>query len=134
MEDKIMSTVISQAKEKQDSISPAASKRYSGFDGQYIAGSWRPGKQGEKRVDIDPYSGETLTEIVQANARDLNEAYQAAQKAQVAWASLLPSEREAVMLRSAAIIKDRHGQIEDSIILESGATHTQSEMEWKTGR
>ncbi len=129
-----MSTVISQAKEKQDSISPAASKRYSGFDGQYIAGSWRPGKQGEKRVDIDPYSGETLTEIVQANARDLNEAYQAAQKAQVAWASLLPSEREAVMLRSAAIMEVRHGEIVDWIIRESGGTHTKAEMEWKAVR
>jgi aldehyde dehydrogenase (NAD+) len=134
MEDKIMSTVISQAKEKQDSISPAAPKRYSGFDGQYIAGSWRPGKQGEKRVDIDPYSGETLTEIVQANARDLDEAYQAAQKAQVAWASLLPSEREAVMLRSAAIMEVRHGEIVDWIIRESGGTHTKAEMEWKAVR
>src|SRR5258706_15247104 len=131
MEDKIMSTVISQAKEKQDSISPAASKRYSGFDGQYIAGSWRPGKQGEKRVDIDPYSGETLTEIVQANARDLNEAYQAAQKAQVAWASLLPSEREAVMLRSAAIMEVRHGEIVGWIIGETGGTHTKATMRWK---
>src|SRR6202022_4304732 len=107
-----MSTVLFQAKEKptQSNTLPAAPKRYSGFDGQYIAGSWRPGKQGEKQVDIDPYSGETLTETVMANASDLDEAYQAAQKAQVAWASLLPSERAAVMLRSAAIMDARHGE------------------------
>jgi hypothetical protein len=30
---------------------------YQGFDGQYIDGSWRPGKHGGVRLDTDPYSG-----------------------------------------------------------------------------
>jgi aldehyde dehydrogenase (NAD+) len=54
---------------------------YQGFDGQYIDGSWRPGKHGGVRVDTDPYSGATLAETVMANQGDLDEAYHAAAKA-----------------------------------------------------
>jgi hypothetical protein len=56
---------------------------YQGFDGQYIDGSWRPGKHGGVQVDTDPYSGATLAETVMANQGDLDEAYHAAAKAQV---------------------------------------------------
>ena len=77
---------------------------YQRFDGQYIDGSWRPGKQGDVKVDTDPYSGATLAETVLANQRDLDQAYHAAAKAQVSWADRLPAERAAVMLRSASIM------------------------------
>jgi hypothetical protein len=56
---------------------------YQGFDGQYIDGSWRPGKHGGVQVDTDPYSGATLAETVMANQGDLDEVYHAAAKAQV---------------------------------------------------
>jgi aldehyde dehydrogenase (NAD+) len=58
---------------------------YQGFDGQYIDGSWRPGKHGGVQVDTDPYSGATLAETVMANQNDLDEAYHAAAKAQGSW-------------------------------------------------
>ena len=86
---------------------------YQRFDGQYIDGSWRPGKQGGVRVDTDPYSGATLAETVLANQRDLDQACHAAAKAQVSWADRLPAERAAVMLRSASIMEARHGEIVD---------------------
>src|SRR5260370_41720408 len=86
---------------------------YRGFDGQYIAGSWRPGKHGGVQVDTDPYSGATLAETVMANQGDLDEAYRAAAKAQVSWAARLPAERAAVMLRSASIMEARHREIID---------------------
>jgi hypothetical protein len=38
-----------------ESVTP---ERYEGFDGQYIGGSWRPGRIGMKAIDRDPYSGE----------------------------------------------------------------------------
>jgi aldehyde dehydrogenase (NAD+) len=65
---------------------------YQGFDGQYIDGSWRPGKHGGVQVDTDPYSGATLAEMVMANQGDLDEAYRAAAKAQISWAARLPAE------------------------------------------
>lgn len=104
---------------------------YQGFNGQYIDGSWRPGKHGGVRVDTDPYSGATLAETVMANQRDLDEAYHAAAKAQVSWAARLPAERAAVMLRSASIIEARHGEIVDWLIRESGSTRVKAELEWQ---
>jgi aldehyde dehydrogenase (NAD+) len=104
---------------------------YRGFNGQYINGSWRPGKLGGVRVDTDPYSGATLAETVMANQDDLDEAYHAAATAQVSWAARLPAERAAVMLRSASIMEARHGEIVDWLIRESGSTRVKAELEWQ---
>ncbi|SRR6266478_2802797 len=65
---------------------------YQGFDGQFIDGSWRPGKHGGVQVDTDPHSGATQPETVMANQDDLDEAYHAAEKAQVSWAAPLPAD------------------------------------------
>src|ERR1700726_2241763 len=104
---------------------------YQGFDGQYINGSWRPGKLGGVRVDTDPYSGATLAETVLANQTDLDEAYHAAATAQVSWAARLPAERAAVMQRSASIMEARHGEIVDWLIRESGSTRVKAKLEWQ---
>ncbi|HJZ18110.1 MAG TPA: aldehyde dehydrogenase family protein [Stellaceae bacterium] len=104
---------------------------YEGFDGQYIDGSWRPGKLGRLQVDTDPYSGATLADTVMANQADLDEAYHAAATAQVSWAARLPAERAAVMLRSASIMEARHGEIVDWLIRESGSTRVKAELEWQ---
>jgi aldehyde dehydrogenase (NAD+) len=117
--------------EKQNATSSYGPRAYTGFDGQYINGSWRPGWQGGKLKDTDPYSGETVAEIVMANESDLDEAYKAATEAQIGWAPLLPSERAAVMLRSAAIMEARHAEIVDWLIRESGSTRIKAEWEWQ---
>jgi aldehyde dehydrogenase (NAD+) len=104
---------------------------YRGFDGQYIDGSWRPGRLGGVQVDINPYSGATLAETVMANRNDLNEAYHAAAKAQVSWAGRLPAERTAVMLRSASIMEARHDEIIDWLIREAGSARVKAELEWQ---
>jgi len=44
-----------------------APTRYTELDQQYIAGIWRCGKEGSRLIDTDPFTGETLAEIVQAN-------------------------------------------------------------------
>jgi aldehyde dehydrogenase (NAD+) len=93
---------------------------YQGFGGQYINGSWRPGRHGGVLVDTDPYSGATLAEMVMANQSDLGEAYHVAAKAQVSWAARLPAERAAVMLRFASIMETRHNEIVDWLVRESG--------------
>ncbi|TAN24309.1 MAG: aldehyde dehydrogenase family protein [Acidobacteria bacterium] len=112
-------------------ISKGTLKQYTGFDGQYIGGSWRLGRQGEKEIDTDPYTGETLAEIAMANYSDLDEAYQSAAKAQVAWAARLPAERAAVMIRSLQIMEARHEEIVEWLIRESGSTRNKAELEWQ---
>ena len=105
--------------------------RYSGFDGQYINGSWRAGRSGRTLIDTDPYTGKPVESLVLADKSDLNEAYEAAAQAQPAWAGLLPAQRAAVMLRSANLIETRREEIIDWLIDESGSTHVKAEVEWQ---
>jgi aldehyde dehydrogenase (NAD+) len=112
-------------------VSPTPSRYSGGFDGQYINGAWRAGRANHRLRDTNPYSNETLTEITMANQQDLDEAYDTAAKAQVAWAQTLPAEREAVLLRLAAIMEARHDEIVDWLIHESGSTRVKAEIEWQ---
>jgi aldehyde dehydrogenase (NAD+) len=112
-------------------IATGRPSRYSGFDGQFIGGSWRPGRRGKNLKDADPYTGETIAEIALANMNDLDEAYQAAETAQPAWAESLPEIREKVMLRSAEIMQTRHDEIIDWLVREAGSTRIKAEVEWQ---
>src|ERR1700751_3197475 len=80
-------------------------RRYTGFDGQYIDGSWRAGRRGRTLKDNDPYSGGTIAGIALADRSDLDEAHEAAARNQAKWAAKLPAERAEVMLRSAEIMR-----------------------------
>lgn len=104
---------------------------YRGFDGQYIAGSWRSGRAGAANIDTNPYSGETLAEVAMADVADLDDAYRAAERAQAAWAALLPAERAEVMLRSVAIMETRRDEIVDWLVREAGSTRDKAAMEWQ---
>lgn len=106
----------------------------SAFTGQFIAGKWRPGSASTVLQDRNPFDQSLLTEIVQANKDDLNSAYIAAAEAQYEWASLLPAERAAIFFRAVAIIEERHIEIVDWLISESGSTRLKAEMEWSAVR
>jgi aldehyde dehydrogenase (NAD+) len=93
-----------------------------------IAGEWREGR-GEKRADTDPWSGETLLELRQADAADLDDAYEAAVNAQTEWAERLPAERAAVMDEAAAILERRKEEFEGWVIRETGGTRAKAELE-----
>ncbi len=126
-----MGTTVVEANKQHSRLTANVPEPYTGFDGQYIAGVWRHGKNGGLEPDTNPFSGELLTEIVQADKTDLDEAYRAAAQAQVAWAGLSPADRTAVMLRSATIMEARHAEIVDWLIRESGSTRGKAEMEWR---
>lgn len=78
---------------KQLTSSPEQATKYSGFSSQFVAGDWRPGKAGKTLADHNPYNGEVLTEISQANADDVDDADRAAALAQSDWAATIPSKR-----------------------------------------
>jgi aldehyde dehydrogenase (NAD+) len=128
-----MATVSIQPKEQsRASVIPTFTPdRYTELDHQYIGGIWRHGHEGSKLIDTDPFTGETLTEIVQANKEDLDEAYQSASKAQISWAAKSPAQRAAIMLRSSRIIEQRRDEIVDWLIKESGSTRMKAELEWQ---
>lgn len=115
----------------QPSRNGSAPPRHSGFDGQYINGVWRPGRRGRTLADTDPYTGERLAEIALADQSDLDAAYQAAAKAQPAWADRLPAERAGVLLQAIALMEARRDEIIDWLIHEAGSTRIKAEVEWQ---
>ena len=60
---------------------------------QYINGTWRAGGSTRRLDDRNPFNGEPLLEMPLASVADLDDAYQAAQRAQTDWAALHPTER-----------------------------------------
>ncbi|HZP64637.1 MAG TPA: aldehyde dehydrogenase family protein [Terriglobales bacterium] len=125
-----MSAPLDTLTEKLETIAKKL-VRYSGFDGQFIDGHWRPGHRGRTSKDTDPYTGETVAEIAMADLSDVEEAYQSAAKAQPAWASVLPAERGEVLHRCADLMERRRDEILDWLIHESGSTRIKAGVEWQ---
>jgi aldehyde dehydrogenase (NAD+) len=93
-----------------------------------IGGEWRRGR-GEPRADTDPWSGETLLELPQADAEDLADAYEVAAKAGPEWADRTPAERAAVMDKAADLLDRRRDEVGGWITRESGGTGAKAELE-----
>lgn len=111
-------------------MSEQKTDRYADLNLLPIAGKWREGRAGKALQDTNPYSGETLLQIEQANREDLNEAYAAAQEAQVAWKEMGPAQRSGIMLRAVQIFDERKEEIIEWIIKESGSTRIKAQIEW----
>jgi len=101
------------------------------FEGQYIDGRWRKGRSTRTADDINPYKADTIVQLTLADPSDVDEAYLAAARAQPAWAAALPAEREAVLRRSARLIEERHEDIVNWLVDESGSTRVKAELEWQ---
>ncbi len=110
-----------------------ATRRFGALDQQFIAGRWRPGRAGV-RDDINPYNGEVIAHITQADRSDLDDAYKSAAAAQPAWAALPPAERSAVMHRAASVLDAHRDEIIDWLIREAGSTRIKASLEWQSVR
>ncbi|TXD98056.1 aldehyde dehydrogenase family protein [Psychrobacter frigidicola] len=110
------------------------SNAYSDFHLQYIAGEWQSGKDDSVNTDTNPYNGDTIVEIKQATKDQLDEAYQAATKAQVEWAQQTPAERANVLYRAVNIFDQRQDEIVDWLIKESGSTRIKAMVEFGSAR
>jgi aldehyde dehydrogenase (NAD+) len=107
-----------------------APEPYPAFDTMPLAGKWRAGSTGETRADVNPWNGEALAEIPQANSGDLDEAYAAAVEAQTAWAGEIPSVRAGVMRQAAQVMESRKEEITRWLVRETGGTVAKAELEW----
>ena len=115
----------------QTEVISTASQPYTGFESQYIGGTWRHGRTGRMEKDLDPYTGETLAELVLADRRDLDEAYHFAAEAQPDWAARVPRERSEVMRQAALIMEHRREEIITWLIREAGSTRIKARLEWE---
>ena len=103
---------------------------YPHFDTMPIGTAWRPGSSDNTRAVTDPYTGDTLTELAQADEGDLDEAYSAAVAAQPDWAEAPPGERAAVLRAAADVMTARQDEVVDWLIRETGGTRAKAELEW----
>ena len=109
-------------------------KAYSNFDLQYIAGEWIKGEDDSVNTNTNPFNGETLVEIQQATDTQLDEAYQAAQKAQIEWAKTMPAERAGLLYKVVEILDKRQDEIIDWLVKESGSTRIKAMVEFGSAR
>ncbi len=104
---------------------------YTGFDRLPIGGEWRQGKMRALK-DIDPFTDEVLLEIPKADHTDLDDAYAAAARAQIAWAKEPASARGKVLHEAAHIMEMRRDEIVSWLIRESGSTRLKANLEWES--
>ncbi|MEH1820290.1 MAG: aldehyde dehydrogenase family protein [Nostoc sp.] len=107
---------------------------YTGFDRLFIGGRWVTGRSEHKLQPINPYRQDVIMEILAADKRDLEDAYQEAQRNQVAWAETLPSERSLIMRRAADIMDARREEIISWSIREAGSPRKKAILEWIAAR
>ena len=107
---------------------------YNDFHLQYIAGTWQKGQDDSVNTDTNPFNGETLVEIQQATDKQLDEAFQAATKAQAEWAKQTPAQRAAVLYKVVNIFDERQEEIVEWLIKESGSTRIKAMVEFGSAR
>jgi len=86
-----------------ESADPRIKPRYDLF----IGGKFVSPRSGKYFPSINPATEDVLAEIAQANATDVDNAYQAAQKAFGPWSKLPGRERGKYLYRIARLIQDR---------------------------
>lgn len=96
---------------------------------QFIGGLWRDGNSSTVLNVTNPFNGDDLVAIRQADAADLDAAYTAAQSAQLDWAAATPAARQRVMLRAAQILEERREEIISWLVAESGSTVLKANIE-----
>lgn len=112
----------------------AAPQAYADFDRLPIGGKWRNGKSNRILDDRDPYTGQVILEIPQADRSDLDDAYATAATAQAAWAAELPATRATVFRRATEILEARREEVISWLIHESGSTRLKATLEWASTR
>ncbi|MEW2622699.1 aldehyde dehydrogenase family protein [Streptomyces sp. NPDC048106] len=105
------------------------SSYFSDLAQQYIDGEWRPGSGSWDVIDFNPYDNEKLASITVATVEEVDQAYQAAARAQKAWADTNPYARRAVFERVLRLVEDREQEIADLIIAELGGTRVKAGFE-----
>ncbi|MFR9789939.1 aldehyde dehydrogenase family protein [Streptomyces sp. MB22_4] len=105
------------------------SSYFSDLAQQYIDGEWRPGSGSWDVIDFNPYDDEKLASITVATVDEVDQAYQAAARAQKAWADTNPYARRTIFERALRLVEDREQEIADLIVAELGGTRVKAGFE-----
>jgi succinate-semialdehyde dehydrogenase / glutarate-semialdehyde dehydrogenase len=93
-----------------------------------IGGAWSDGAGGRLPL-VDPATEATIGHVALAGPRDLDAAVAAAQRAFEPWAATPPHERGAVLLRAAALLRERTPAIAADLCAEAGKLEAEAAAE-----
>ncbi len=96
--------------------------KFKSLNQQYIGGEWKNGSSLKKLTDVNPYNGETITEFQLASITDIDEVYQAAAKAKLAWDQVNAYQKRTILEQAITYIEQNEADIVDLIIQELGET------------
>jgi succinate-semialdehyde dehydrogenase / glutarate-semialdehyde dehydrogenase len=93
----------------------------------YIGGDWR--KTGQALPVLNPATEEVIGQVPVARIQDLDDALEAAERGFRIWRAISPRARAEVILRAAALMRERADDIAYSITLEHGKPLPQARLE-----
>ncbi|MBT1076496.1 aldehyde dehydrogenase family protein [Geobacter grbiciae] len=88
----------------------------------FINGEWVPSSTGTTADDFNPATGEVYAKVHQASRDDIEQAIASAYRAKDAWGKTVPAQREAILIKAAAILEERIPEFAEVLIDEGGAT------------
>ena len=93
----------------------------------YIGGEWR--RTADHIPVLDPATEDEIGRLPHAEQRDLDDALEAAETGFRAWSKTPPIERANVLLRAAALMRERQEEIATAITAEHGKPLPQARLE-----
>ncbi|MFB4165484.1 aldehyde dehydrogenase family protein [Alteribacillus sp. JSM 102045] len=102
--------------------------KYSNWTNNMING-WREGSSEKICSVTNPYNEEILTEFKFASKDDINEAYQAAEKAQKSWTNVSALEKVSILEKASDIMKDKKEELIELLIVETGSSYLKASIE-----
>lgn len=93
----------------------------------FIDGQWR---KAERSIEVvNPASEEELGQLPCASRADLEDALAAAERGLAVWSRTAPRERADIILRAAALMRERQEEIAQTITAEHGKPLAQARLE-----
>ena len=93
----------------------------------FIGGEWR--KTTEDISVVNPATEEELGRLPCASIADLKDALRAAEKGFEIWRKTAPRERADILLRAAALMREKQEEIAQAITAEHGKPLAQARLE-----
>jgi aldehyde dehydrogenase (NAD+) len=96
---------------------------------QFIAGKWREGSGESTLSNSDPFTGKELYSYRSASVKDIDEASQAAAKAQKEWAKTPPGQKRAALEALLKAFVDAIPDVYACLVEEDGAAKPKADLE-----
>ncbi len=88
--------------------------------GLFIGGVEVGATSGETFTTVNPATGETVATVARADSADVDRAVASAREGFVIWSAMTGAERGRVMLRAAAILRERNDELAHLEVLDTG--------------